>query len=95
MYKVIIKRDGSLDELMELREMPSGEVYKSVLSAIKGCAHMEKLSCYDRSYRYDAYVYKNDKFVYLIGLNTRFIETEWMGITRAPDLKTCVIRSII
>ena len=91
MYRVIIKRDGAIDELMEIRKMSSGEVYKTVLSAIKGCAHMEKLSGYDRSVRYDAYVYKNGKFVYLLGLSTIFIDSEWIGITRSSDLKTCVM----
>lgn len=95
MYSVVIKRDGAFDEFMETRKMPSGDVYKTVLSAIKGGALMEKLSGDGGSVRYDAYVYKNGKFVYLLGLIARSIGSEWIGITRASDLKTCVIRSII
>lgn len=95
MYKVIIKRNGAVDEIMETDKMTSRDVYKSALADIKGCAHVEKLSCYDRSDRYEAYVYKNGKVVYLLALSARFLEAEWIGITRASDLKTCVIRSII
>ena len=95
MYKVIIKRDGAVDEIMETDKMTSRDVYKSALADIKGCAHMEKLSGYDRSDRCEAYVYRNGKIAYLLALSTSFIESDWIGITRAADLKTCVIRSII
>ena len=95
MYRVIIKRDGAVDELMEMRKVSSANVYKTVLSAIKGCAHMEKLSGYDRAFRYEAYVYENDKIAYLLALSTCSLVAEWIGITRASDLKTCVIRSIV
>ena len=61
MYKVIIKRDGAVDDIMETDKMTSRDVYKSVLAVIKRIAHMEKLSGYDKGYRYDAYVYKNGK----------------------------------
>lgn len=92
MYRVIIKRNGAFDERMETRKMSSGEVYKTVLSAIKGGAHMEKLSGYDRSVRYDAYVYKDGKFLYLLGLTDyRYLSKKWIGLTRACDMKTCVL----
>lgn len=95
MYKVIIKCNGVVDEIMETRKMSSGEVYKTALSAIKSGAHMEKLSSYDRFVCYDAYVYKNGKLVYLLELITRFIDSEWIGITRTSDMKLCVILGII
>ena len=95
MYKVIIKRDGATDEIMETDKMTSRDVDKSVLADIKRLAHMEKLSGYDKDYMYDAYVYKNGKPTYLLRSSTRFLDSEWIGITRATDLKTCVIRSIV
>ncbi len=96
MYRVVIKCDGKIDELMEIDQMRSKDVYECILADIKYSAHREKLtlSAADRYVQHDAYVYKNGKFVYLISLRTRFfIDSEWIGITRAADLKTCVIRA--
>lgn len=91
MYKVIIKRDSATDEIMETDKMTSRDVYKSALADIKRMAHIEKSSYYDR---YDAYVYKDGKILYLLALSDyRYSSAKWMGLTRASDLKTCVIRS--
>lgn len=92
MYKVIIKRVGAPDEIMEIMEtdkMTSRDVYKSVLANIKWMNHIAKSSIYDI---YDARVYKDGKFLYLLSLCEYFyLSKKWIGLTRACDLKTCVI----
>lgn len=96
MYKVVIKCDGKIDEIMETEQMRSKDVYECILADFKDRAHREKLTrnVADRYAQYDAYVYKNGKILYLISLRTRFfIDSEWIGITRGVDLKTCVIRA--
>lgn len=93
MYKVIIRRDGVTDRIMETDKMPSRNVYKSALGDIKRLARTEKSSCYNS---YDAYVYKDGKFLYLLGLSDyRYLSKRFIGLTRARDLKTCVINGLI
>ena len=93
MYKVIIMRDGATYLIMETDKMTSRDVYKSALADIKCMAHMEKSSIYDR---YDAWVYKDGKFLYLLGLSDfRYLSKKWIGLTRSCDLKTCTISGLI
>lgn len=90
MYKVIIKCDGATEVIMETDKMTSRDVYKSALADIKWLSHIETASIYDR---YDAYVYKDGKLLYLLGLSDyRRLSAKWIGITRACDLKTCIIQ---
>ena len=91
MYKVIIKCDGAVVGIMETDKMTSRDVYKSALADIKQLAHIETSRVYAR---YDAYVYKDGKFLYLLGLSDlRYLSVKWIGVTRASDLKTCIIHS--
>ena len=93
MYEVIIKRDGETAEIMETDKMTSRNVYKTALSCIKCMPHMEKSSVYNR---YEAYVYKDGEFLYLLGLSDlRYLFKRWIGLTRGSDLKTCVINVLI
>ena len=93
MYRVIIRRNGAEDEIMETDKMTSRDVYKYALGDIKWMARAEKSICY---VSYDAYVYKDGKFLYLLGLSDfGYLSKKFIGLTRASDLKTCVIRSII
>lgn len=93
MYRVIIRHDGVTDGILETDKMSSRDVYKYALGDIKWKSRTEKSSCYNS---YDAYVYKDGKFLYLLGLSDfRYLSKKFIGLTRASDLKTCVIRSII
>lgn len=91
MYKVITRCNEEVVKIMETDKMTSRDVYKSALADIKGMSHIEKSSDYDR---YEAYVYKGGKLLYLLALGDyRYLSAKWMGITRESDLETCVMRS--
>ena len=86
MYKVIIKCDGEIDVIMETDKMTLREVYKSALADIKDLWSVEKAG------RYDAYVYKDGELLFLLALSARYYSNSyWRGLTRACDLKTCVM----
>lgn len=92
MYKVRIECNGEVLEIMETDKMSSSAVYKTVLADIKGFYHREALG---RSYvRYNAFVYKDGKFLYLLALacyGCLSLSERWLALTRADDMKTCFI----
>lgn len=86
MYKVIIKCDGEIDVIMETDKMTLRGVYKSALADIKDLWSVEKTG------RYDAYVYKDGELIFLLALSACYYSNSyWTGLTRARDLKTCVM----
>ena len=88
MYKVIIKCGAEVVVIMETDKMTLRDVYKSALADIKDLWSVE------RTGRYDAYVYKDGKPIFLLALSAYYSNSFWVGLTRASDLKTCVIRSL-
>lgn len=85
MYKVIIKCDGATEVIMETDKMTLRDVYKSALADIKDLWSVEKTG------RHDAYVYKDGELIFLLALSAYYSRSYWIGLTRASDLKTCVM----
>ena len=86
MYKVKIKCDGVIYVIMETDKMTLREVYKLALANIK------ELWSVGKPGRHDAYVYKDGEFIFLLALRERYYSNSyWTGLTRACDMKTCVM----